>query len=302
MMMMLIIIFTGLCLSLFLCDDSIAARVNSVEYRSDKDTTICQSEDMSTSMSNARGDGLYIGTISLGLNRRSLVYFDVSDLRNDISSTNEIESASFILYERRINWPKDSEITVHRILEPWNEGMSSAVGGKCADSTADDASWTLRRVGDNSTWSGGPGGSFDPIPSATIQVASGGEEYLWTGDGLLRDVREWVNRTAPNYGWIVIGDESSEQTAKSFGSREFADETKWPHLILELTSPANKGSRVVHDVVVPIVVTILVLVGLAIMLHMYLRYKRHSATAPIRSVYNQGTILESFDHDDDENM
>eukprot|EP00056_Hartaetosiga_gracilis_P001442 m.44957 g.44957 ORF g.44957 m.44957 type:complete len:298 (+) comp10643_c0_seq2:69-962(+) len=271
-----------------------SVRVETIEFRSDKDTTICETEDASLSFSNARGDGLYIGKISQGLARRSLVYFDVSELRGELDTTSDIESASFILYERRINWPDDSTITVHRVLEPWDEGSSSAVGGKCQVSSSADASWTLRNVGTNVTWMGGAGGTFEETPSATIQVSIGDEEYIWTGTGLLEDVRKWINGSEPNYGWIVIGNEIEDQTAKSFGSREYPDETKRPHLLLELRNGINSNNNT-RNIVVPIIVTLLIVLGVIILAHMFIRYKR-SATAPLRSVYNP-SLNENLDDD-----
>ncbi len=44
--------------------------------------------------------------------------------------------------------------------------------------------------------------------------------YRFEGDGLLRDVTQWLRYPESNFGWILIGDETERMTARAFASRE----------------------------------------------------------------------------------
>jgi len=39
---------------------------------------------------------------------------------------------------------------------------------------------------------------------------------------MIADVQSWVNNPASNFGWLVLGDESTIATAKRFDTRESA--------------------------------------------------------------------------------
>jgi hypothetical protein len=52
---------------------------------------------------------------------------------------------------------------------------------------------------------------------------------------LVADVQAWVNGTASNYGWIVIGNESGAGTAKGFASREATTTSQRPQLTITYT-------------------------------------------------------------------
>jgi hypothetical protein len=46
------------------------------------------------------------------------------------------------------------------------------------------------------------------------------------------DVTEWLNQPDSNFGWILIGDESTMPTAKRFASRENPTESDRPVLTI----------------------------------------------------------------------
>jgi hypothetical protein len=54
------------------------------------------------------------------------------------------------------------------------------------------------------------------------------------------DVQSWVNTPAGNFGWILIGEETVNQNAKLFGSRESA---AMPTLTLQV-SPVPEPTMV----------------------------------------------------------
>ena len=47
----------------------------------------------------------------------------------------------------------------------------------------------------------------------------------------------WLKHPEKNFGWILIGDETEPQTAKTFASRENPDETLRPLLEVEYSLP-----------------------------------------------------------------
>jgi hypothetical protein len=76
------------------------------------------------------------------------------------------------------------------------------------------------------------GGQFEGTPSARLVVAGPGT-YRLEGEGLLRDLELWSRSPETNFGWILIGDETTRQSSRAFGSRENPDLAFRP--ALELT-------------------------------------------------------------------
>jgi serine protease len=52
---------------------------------------------------------------------------------------------------------------------------------------------------------------------------------------MVADVQSWLDNPATNFGWLVLGDESTGTTAKRFDSRE---STSPPVLTIEYTEPS----------------------------------------------------------------
>ena len=49
------------------------------------------------------------------------------------------------------------------------------------------------------------------------------------------DIQQWLDDPASNYGWILAGNESANQTTKRFATRENSDEGHRPLLTVEYT-------------------------------------------------------------------
>ena len=107
--------------------------------------------------------------------------------------------------------------TVHTVSADWGEGNSNAGGQEGIGITpqANDATW-VHRFFNTSTWVT-RGGDFNPTPSASINVANVGT-YTWTSSELVADVQNWLNNSSSNFGWIILGNETSTHTAKRFAS------------------------------------------------------------------------------------
>jgi len=154
---------------------------------------------------NGAGDYLFIGRTNNGDLRRALIQFDVSDLPSDATITN----VQFNLTGDK----KNSQVTMHRLTANWGEGNSDAglAGGKGATPTAAaDATWNFSYF-DSLTWNTA-GADFVSNASATATV-SVGSSVSFSSQGLIADVQAWVDGTADNNGWILIGNENENKSA-----------------------------------------------------------------------------------------
>jgi len=73
-----------------------------------------------------------------------------------------------------------------------------------------------------------------------VNVVGGGiGYYIWTGDTLLADVREWIQNPDSNFGWMMIVREQETPTAKRLNSRENAEFP--PQLVVNVAQPTGTG-------------------------------------------------------------
>lgn len=202
------------------------ARAVTVELFASADNTLYESvmpydyNSASANSSNGAGNFIFAGQNNGGLNRRGLITFD---LASAIPVGAVVTDVSLRLYlSQTVTSPTFTvaDVSLHRVLNAWGEGESDAVleEGIGANAQAGDATW-LHTFFNSSTWTN-PGGDFVLTPSATASVGDKFLFYTWTGQGLLSDVQTWLNTPGENFGWILIGDESTNKTAKRFDSRE----------------------------------------------------------------------------------
>ena len=183
--------------------------------------------------SNARGQNLSVGQDAGGTVRRSLLRFDLSS----ILPGSVVHSAELRLFEGRSR--ANYDVSLHKMLTGWGEGNSNGgSAGLSGDATAGDATW-LRAVFPGTAWSTA-GGDFVQEDSATTLVGFAPASYSWSSAGMASDVQSWVNTPAGNFGWILIGEETVNQNAKLFGSRESA---AMPTLTLQV-SPVPEPTMV----------------------------------------------------------
>jgi hypothetical protein len=162
--------------------------------------------------SNGAGDGVYVGQTNFSMKlRRGLMAFDLSS----IPAGSTIHSVSLTL-EATMAWPVASVVGLHRATADWGEAGSNG-SGSGATALAGDATW-MYRFWDTDAWSSA-GGDFAATASDTLTVLDEGT-YVWDGAGLVGDVQFWLDHPASNFGWVLVGDEVTVQTAKKFGSRE----------------------------------------------------------------------------------
>jgi len=192
-----------------------------------KDSTLI--EDPSGILANGSGPSIFSGRINSASRsiRRALVAFDIAAA---------VPQGSIITGARlHLNLSATSAgpatMRLQRVLADWGEGASSSGGGGGAPSVQGDSTW-IHRFYDALFWSR-PGGDFDPMPRGDALVDQPGP-YTWEStSGMVADVESWLDDPSRNFGWILLGDETSSQTVKRFDSRESPEVAGRPLLEVE---------------------------------------------------------------------
>lgn len=188
----------------------------------------------------ANGSGPYFfagrtGQFDNGI-RRGLIRFDLAAaLPHDAL----IKEVTLHLYAQTNN-PLPAEMRLHRVLAAWNEGRTSASGGGGASAAPGDVTW-LHRFRETALWSW-PGGQFAARPSASTRVGGSGSYEWGARSPLVDDVQWWLLAPRSNFGWILLGDEVMQQSAKSFASREHPLAAQRPRLTIRYVLP-DEGRR-----------------------------------------------------------
>jgi hypothetical protein len=178
-----------------------------------KDNTLFQNS--LGSLSNGAGDHVFAGTTLNGEIRRAVIEFD---LTGALPAGARILSAKLtLMMTKTISGPQN--VSLHRLLSEWGEGTSHAPleEGGGAPSTTNDATW-LHTFHPSQLWLT-PGGDFVSTPSATRSVGST-IPHTWVGAGLMADLQTWLSDPTTNHGWLVVGAEAVNASAKRFGSSE----------------------------------------------------------------------------------
>ncbi len=188
-------------------------------------------------ISNGAGESVFAGKTNAGVVRRSLLRFDVA-AAVPAGSTVTSTTLSFNV-SRSIS--SDLPMSFHRVLVDWGEGPSVALGegGRGTLAEPGDATW-LHRFYPDQFWAlpgGQPGVEFQAEPSVVAMVGAIGSYTVGSTPGLVADVQAWLNAPADNFGWMVIGDESTLGTAKRIDSRENVNPAVRPMLAVEYSRP-----------------------------------------------------------------
>jgi hypothetical protein len=177
-----------------------------------KDNTLYQSE-LGT-LSNGAGQFLFAGNTDSDAIRRGLLAFDLSG----IPAGATVLSATLTLTMSK-SIAGETPVALHALAADWGEGAADAAGEEGFGATAGpgDATW-LHTFHDTALWAQ-PGGDFAAAPSAVTPVGGPGI-YAWSSPALVADVAAWLADPAVNFGWALLGDETTNRTAKRFDSRE----------------------------------------------------------------------------------
>lgn len=229
----LFIILVVLAILLVLCLSGMA-RAETVTLGAAADSTLYSQDG---SLSNGAGNSIFAGRTSGSEIRRALIRFDLTF----IPAGSTVNNATLTLYCSRTRASAEN-IVLHKLNATWGESISHASGGEGggAPAASGDATWTHRYF-DTVPWIS-PGGDFAATTSATISVNNQNQYYSWSSAGMASDVQAWVNTPGSNYGWIIIGNESTDQSTKRFESRQSTSLANRPSLSITYTAPSNTGA------------------------------------------------------------
>jgi hypothetical protein len=195
-----------------------------------KDNTLYESA--TGAISNGAGQAFFVGRTGqvTGSIRRGLLAFPIAE---SIPQGSTVISVTLTLHmSRTALGAPTTMVEMHRALAAWGEGTGNANGneGSGAPATTDEVTW-IHRFFDGTTWTH-PGGDFQTQSSASQSVAGVGS-YTWESTSqLVNEVQQWLDDPASNFGWVMVGDESSPSTSKRFDTDENIDPSVRPHLTI----------------------------------------------------------------------
>ncbi|MFT6808448.1 MAG: hypothetical protein ACJA01_001673 [Saprospiraceae bacterium] len=187
----------------------------------------------SNSLSNGNGDYILVGKagpVNGNYLRRGLIMTDF-DL---IPSSAIIVSAKLVIIGAS---GSPQILSLHRALKQWGEGLSDAPGNESggAMATSHDATWNQSKFG-SIFWSS-LGGDFAPIPTASALIKpSVSNEF--SGPDLTADVQAWVDGSLSNYGWMIIGNETTSGSAIGLNSGDINNGI--PYINVKYKLPARQ--------------------------------------------------------------
>jgi len=205
-----------------------------------KDNTIFE-EDAGTS--NGIGTYLFAGSTNQSFVRRALLAFDLAEVPDGAV----LDSVLLTLHLSRTISGMHT-VAVHRVLADWGEGTSDATEneGRGAAATPGDATWS-HAFFETDAWQS-EGGDFTAAAGASMLIAGDGS-YTWRSPELQADVQAWLDGSAENFGWILLGDEQALMTAKRFDSRENPDTAVRPTLRVFFSVPTHTEAESLPEVV-----------------------------------------------------
>jgi hypothetical protein len=207
-------------------------RADTIMIFASQDNTIFQELPAN---SDGGGAALFVGETERSSARRGLIGFDIT---HNIPAGTIITSVQLSLFQEQVARGANgaTPIELHRLLDDWGEGttgegMPPARSGRGFPTPADGttATWS-HRFYDTVPWNN-PGGDFVATASGSTMVGLTRQAYVWDSTpALVADVQGWLDDPAGNFGWLLMGLESTAGTARRFDSREAAISAVWPEL------------------------------------------------------------------------
>lgn len=197
-----------------------------------KDNTLY--EDSTGARSNGSGAHFFVGRTQNGSTRRGLIQFDLAG--SGIPTGSTILSAVLSLNVSRTRAGSET-VGLHRVVRDWGEGASNASGneGGGAPAANGDATWVHAFFPDQ-PWDNAGGDLFDTASAET--AVSSQARYEWgPSESMTADAQDWLDRPETNFGWLLLGNEGRNQTAKRFDSRQNAATVDRPVLEIRYRAP-----------------------------------------------------------------
>jgi hypothetical protein len=210
------------------------------------DTTIYRNAALPTEpYSNGIGDGLFVGRTSnnADVTQRSIIRFNLSAIPAGSIVTAAELTFSVISGGTGLT---SAPVRLQKAAESWGTGASNSFGGSGASSQANDASW-FHRFYPGTLWAT-VGGSYSATVSATVNVPrTQGSVVRFNTAGVVADVQAWVNNPATNFGWFVLGNETTRGSARRLASSEHVTASIRPSLRVTFTPPPQCSGDLNQD-------------------------------------------------------
>jgi hypothetical protein len=224
-----------------------ATRADVFTLVSNRDNTIYQGNPAN---SNGAGQAMFVGNTGVPSACRGLVGFDIAGNIPAGSTINGVQF-SLVLILTAGSEPSATTIELHRLLSDWGEGSagqgSAAFHGGQGFTTATDgtaATWTHAFL--NTVPWANAGGDFAATPSGRTMVGTANMTYVWeTTPGMVADVQSWLDNPSGNFGWLLLGDETTSASVRVFNSREAQTSGTWPSLVVDFTPPSIASTQLV---------------------------------------------------------
>src|SRR5438876_8061286 len=200
------------------CTAASSVNATTISIIPSKDNTLYEYDPAEGDHSNGAGFHFFAGETAMSELRRGVFAFDIA---GSIPPGSTITGVTLSLNCSRVFSDTARTIELHKLLADWGEGTSHAPGeeGDGAPATTNDATWR-HRFFDTIFWAM-QGGDFSATVSASQSVGPVGQ-YTWSSAQMVADVQSWLDNPSSNFGWLVLGDESTNATSKRFDTRESA--------------------------------------------------------------------------------
>ena len=193
-------------------------------------------ESVTGALANGAGQHLFTGiTLSMDV-RRTLVDFDIAGA---VPAGARIVSADLHMTVSRSIYPPALPMSLHRVLESWNEGSANAPGQEGGGTTAatGDVTW-LHRNFPSLSWAS-PGGDYALAASGVSATPIMGPALWQTTNAMVADVQAWLDNPSSNFGWLLRTDVIVPSAARRFDSREHPTVGNRPVLVVTYLQPGN---------------------------------------------------------------
>ena len=201
-----------------------------------KDNTLI--EDPSLALSAGASSSFYSGRVgSNGGNtlRRGVIAFDIAGV---VPEGSTITAVTLTLRCSKVPSGSAAQlIKLQRMLADWGEGNSVAFGGGGAPATPGSATW-VNRFHPTDPWTT-PGGDFSSTVSGSVMVGAVGNYTFASTAAMVADVQAWLDDPANNFGWAVIGNETTPQQIRRFDTHESALPAWRPNLVITFEPPST---------------------------------------------------------------
>ena len=196
------------------------------------DATLYQSA--SGDAANGAGEYLFSGTtLRENASRRALLRFDLSM----IPPTASIESIRLDVFASRVQAGVFIS-TLRAVSTRWTEGPTNPTGeeGQGDAPLAGDCTW-IHASHPISEWNT-PGGDTDAALT-TVAIDAVGPDSFPSTAAFVEAARRWLESPQLNFGLMILGDESTNGTAKRFDSRSNPILANRPRLVVDYRCPAD---------------------------------------------------------------